>query len=59
MLNYHDTKHVTYHHYILKNKKQLNRFQKYQYLIPKSARINYKFHVSQEAEQNEGFETLK
>ena len=59
LLNYHGTKHVTYHHCIWEKKKQLNRFNKDQYLIPKSDRINFKFHVSQESEHSEEFSSLK
>ena len=59
LLNDHITKHVTYHHCIWEKNNQLNRFREYQDLILKSARIDFKFHVSQEAEQSEEFATTK
>ena len=49
----HGTKHVTHHHCIWENKKQLNRFNEDEDIISKSARIDFQFHVSQEAEQSE------
>ena len=59
LLNDHGTKHVTYHNCICGGKKQLNIFHKDQYLILKSAIIDFKFYVSQEAEQSEEFANLK
>ena len=59
LLNDHGTKDVTHHHWVWEKKKQIIRFKEDQYLIPKSARINSRFHVSQEAEQSEKFSTLK
>ena len=59
LLNDHGTKHVTHHQFIWELKKQLNIFNEDQYFIPKSARIDFQFHVSQEAEQSEEISTQK
>ena len=58
-LNNNSTKHVTHHHCIREKTNQHNRFDKDKHLIPKSDRIDFKFHVYQEAEQSEEFEALK
>ena len=59
LLNDHGTKHVTHYQFIWLKKKQLNIFNEDQYFIPKSARIDFQFHVSQEAEQSEEISTQK
>ena len=53
MLNDHCTKHLTYHQFIWRKKNQNKIIHKDQDIIPKSSRVNFKFHVSQEAEQSE------
>ena len=59
LLNDHGKKNITHHQFIWEKKKQLNRFNKDQYFVPKSARIDFQFHVSQEAEQSEEISTQK